>query len=101
MNIDFTILLGLKVSFIAILVDTFIGWLIAFANGNFDVKKCPQFLASNVLPYIGALIIIGLASNYDNTWMPLFDICCGLVTAKFGYEAVKEKIIGFFNRNKK
>lgn len=97
MIFDPIILLGIKISLTAILVDTMIGWVLAFASGTFDITKMPRFLATNIFPYIGALLIVAFASNYDATWKPLFEICCGLITVKFGYEAVKEKIVGYFN----
>jgi len=38
-----------------ILVDTVLGILASLKMGQFDLRKLPQFLSRNVLPFIGAL----------------------------------------------
>ncbi len=77
--------------------DTFLGWLIAFAKGDFDIRKAPQFLQTAILPYIGALLIVAGLAYMEPSYMPVFLVVTGLITAKFGVEAVKDKIIGYFN----
>jgi len=99
-TVDPIILWGIKISLMFILVDTFFGWLLAFINGEFDISKAPKALATNVFPYIGGLIVLGVATTLDSNWEPLFEIFAGLISAKFGYEIIKEKILGFFKSTK-
>ncbi|MHB1421440.1 MAG: hypothetical protein ACYCX4_17975 [Bacillota bacterium] len=98
LTIDPDVLTGLRVALVAILIDTLFGWLFAIVDKKFTFKKMPQFLAQNILPYGGALLIAALATILDPTWKPIFLICVATVTAKFGWEAVKEKLLGRFNR---
>jgi uncharacterized membrane protein len=95
-NIDNSILVGLKVCIIAILGDTAIGWLIALTKKEFDIRKAPQFLKTNVLPYIGGLIIVALLAISDSTYMPVFLAVVTAITAKFGVEVIKDKVLGMF-----
>lgn len=54
--------MGLLVIILLIIVDALLGAIAAFKAGDFDFKKLPQFLAVNVLPYVGGILIIGLAA---------------------------------------
>jgi len=90
------ILLGIKICLIAIIGDTLLGWVLAFVNGEFDIREAPRFLQTAILPYIGSLLIVAALAYLDPSYMPLFVIVTGIITAKFGVEAVKDKIIGYF-----
>lgn len=43
-----------------IVVDALLGVITALKNGDFSLKEIPRFLATNVLPYVGGILIIGL-----------------------------------------
>ena len=90
------ILLGIKICLIAIIADTLLGWLFAFVNGEFNIREAPRFLQTAILPYIGSLLIVAVLAYLDPSYMPLFVIVTGIITAKFGVEAIKDKIIGYF-----
>ncbi len=90
------ILLGIKICLIAIVGDTLLGWLFAFIKGEFDIRKAPQFLQTAILPYVGSLLIVAVLAYLDPAYMPVFIVITGLITAKFGIEAIKDKIIGYF-----
>ena len=90
------ILLGIKICLIAIIADTLLGWLFAFIKGEFDIRQAPRFLQTAVLPYVGSLLIVAGLAYIDAQYMPVFVIVTGIITAKFGVEAIKDKIIGYF-----
>lgn len=90
------ILLGIKICLIAIVGDTLIGWLMAFIKGEFDIREAPRFLQTAILPYVGSLLIVAGLAWLDELYMPVFVFLTGIITAKFGVEAVKDKIIGYF-----
>lgn len=93
---ELSILLGIKVCLIAIVADTLLGWLFAFIKGEFDIRQAPRFLQTAVLPYIGSLLIVAGLAYLEPSYMPIFAIVTGIITAKFGVEAIKDKIIGYF-----
>lgn len=94
-NIDSSIVLGIKICLIAIMGDAMIGWLIAYLKGELDIRKVPQFLKTNVLPYVGSLVIFGCLATLDKTYLPLFAGVVVFVTGKFSIEALKDKIYGY------
>lgn len=90
------ILLGIKICLIAIIGDTLLGWIFAFVKGEFDIREAPRFLQTAVLPYIGSLLIVAGLAYLEPSYMPVFILVTGIITAKFGVEAIKDKIIGYF-----
>lgn len=90
------ILTGIKICLMAILGDTLLGWLFAFIKGEFDIREAPRFLQTAVLPYVGSLLVVAVLAYLDPAYMPVFVVLTGIITAKFGVEAVKDKIIGYF-----
>lgn len=90
------ILLGIKICLIAIVGDTLLGWLFAVIKGEFDIRQAPRFLQTAVLPYVGSLMIVAGLAYIDPAYMPVFIAITGIITAKFGVEAIKDKIIGYF-----
>ena len=89
------ILLGIKICLIAIIADTLLGWLFAFIKGEFDIREAPRFLQTAILPYVGSLLIVAVLAYLDSVYMPVFVVITGIITAKFGMEAIKDKIIGY------
>ena len=90
------ILLGIKICLIAIVADTLLGWLFALVKGEFDIREAPRFLQTAILPYVGSLLIVAVLAYLDSVYMPVFVVITGIITAKFGMEAIKDKIIGYF-----
>ena len=97
MIIDTIILNCLLVVLASILLDTLLGILIAVKIKTFDVSKLPQFLASNVLPYIGGLIILAVFANLVAELQYLFYTAVTLVTVKFSKEALLDKLTVLFS----
>lgn len=94
---DPTVILGLKVSLAFIGLDAFLGWFVAAKNLEFDFRKVPQFLKTNIFPYFGTLILLAFATLVDpETFIVLFGAASGLISAKFGIEALKDKLTKLF-----
>jgi energy-coupling factor transporter transmembrane protein EcfT len=96
MTIDSTILNSLLVVLASILLDMLMGVCIAIKTGTFSLSKLPKFLASNVVPYIGGLIILAVFANYVSEMEYLFYAGVGLVTVKFSKEALVDKLTTLF-----
>jgi len=93
---EISILLGIKICLIAIIADTLLGWIFAIVQGKFDIREAPRFLQTAVLPYVGSLLILAALAWLDEAYLPIFALITGIITAKFGTEAIKDKIIGYF-----
>lgn len=93
---DPAILLGLKLAFIAIATDAIFGWIFAVTRGAFDIRLVPQFLRTNLFPYMAGLLLLAIVTVAAPDYKPLFYFICTIVTAKFGVEALKDKLIKFF-----
>lgn len=96
MTIDATILNSLLVVLASILLDMVMGVCIAIKTGTFSLSTLPKFLASNVVPYIGGLIILAVFANYVSEMEYLFYAGVGLVTIKFSKEALADKLTTLF-----
>ena len=90
------VLLGLKLAIVAILADTIISWILAASKGEFDIREVPRFLQTSIFPYIGVLLVLALVTIADPVYEPVFYFVCTIVTAKFGVEALKDKLTQFF-----
>ena len=93
---ELSILLGIKICLIAIIGDTLLGWIFAFIKGEFDIRESPRFLQTAILPYVGSLLIVAALAWLDELYMPVFIFIVGIITAKYGVEAIKDQIIGYF-----
>jgi len=93
---DPAVLLGLRLAILAILADTVIGWILAATKGEFDIRLVPRFLQTSIVPYVGVLLVLALVTVADPAYEPVFYFICTLVTAKFGVEAMKDKLTRFF-----
>ena len=78
-----------------IILDTLFGIIFAIKAGEFDLSKLPQFLAKNIFPYCGGLLLLALAAEYlGGIWRDyIFYLLCVPVAAKFVKE-LWEKIKG-------
>lgn len=93
---DPAVLLALKIAALAICGDTVIGWILAATQGTFDIRQVPRFLKTSVLPYLGALLVLAIMTVPAPDYKPVFYFICTIVSAKFGVEALKDKLTQFF-----
>jgi len=92
-----TILYGLYISLGLIVVDTLVGYLLAYKEGTFDWSKAPQALSTNVVPYIGGLILLAFFALINSDLESVFWLGCAGVSIKFGKEIIVEKVKKLFN----
>ena len=78
-----------------ILVNLVLGTLLAIKTSTFDVRKLPQFLETNLLPYIGGLLVLALFSNMDPALSVLFFTISAAVYAKF-LANIKDQLVQLF-----
>ncbi|MGE5455472.1 MAG: hypothetical protein ACM3O9_09770 [Methylocystaceae bacterium] len=78
-----------------ILVDTLLGILASIKVGKFNLRKLPQFLSRNVLPYVGGLLVLGLTAGLSTELAACFYTAAGATGAKFILE-VKDKVVVIF-----
>lgn len=78
----------------SILLDAIIGILLTFKEGteNFDFKKLPQFIANNIFPYVGGLLVIAIAAEFIGTpYDVIFYPLAVAILAKYIVE-IKDKL---------
>ena len=80
---------------VLIFVDVALGIIHALAKKEFDVRKLPSFLQANILPYLGGLLILALASTASPEMKVLFLTSAAATGAKFLAD-LKDKLIGIF-----
>lgn len=90
------ILNGLLVCLAFILLDTIMGWIKALKEGAFSWATVPQFIKTNIFPYVGGLIILALFSMLVPELEAVYYIAVAAVSVKFGVEAIKEKMLSIF-----
>ncbi len=73
-----------------IVVDTALGVIMAISQGHFDLRKLPQFLRTNILPYAGGLLILALAGG-NTQLQAIFFAAAAATSMKFLLE-IKDKI---------
>ena len=93
-----SIFLALLVVICIIVLDALFGVINAFKGGDFDLSKLPQFLAKNVFPYCGGLLLLSLAAEHlpiDNAVRnSIFYTAAVPVAAKFAKELwLKIKVV--------
>lgn len=81
----------------AILLDTVLGILLAIKKKEFSFSILPDFLASNVFPYVGGLLVLALLSVYLTQLEYLYYAAVAIVTVKFSKEALLDKITALFS----
>ena len=100
MNLDFLLDLPLITALVVvistILIDTLLGVFKAIRENEFDVRELPRFLRTSVLPYIGGLIVIGLAAEYvGKPYILMFHTIAAAVFVKYIAE-IKDKLHALF-----
>lgn len=94
-----SVLAALGAILVIILLDTLLGVILSIRAGTFDVRKLPQFMVTNLLPYAGGLLILALAGwvagDYSTQLLAIFYAAAAATGAKFLAEA-KDKVIQIF-----
>jgi len=78
-----------------IAASLFLGIFISIKNKTFDLKKLPDFLVHDILPYVGALLILALLAPYNDEIKALYIFAIGVVTLMFLFD-LKDKIKKLF-----
>jgi|GEM_PF-1285158 len=78
-----------------IFANLILGVLLAMKTKTFDVRKLPQFLEANFVPYIGGLLILALFSGMDQTLSVLFFAVAAAVHLKFLAD-IKDQVVQLF-----
>ena len=81
-----------------ILVDTVLGILRTFKadQPNFDLRILPKFLAENVLPYVGGLLVLAVAASFvSEAFGVIFYGSAATVFVKYLAE-IRDKILVLF-----
>lgn len=92
------ILTALIVVVAAIIIDTVFGAIKAARDDydSFNFRLLPKFLATGILPYVGALGILALAATFvGEPFTALFYASAAAVTAKYIAE-IKDKLEWIF-----
>lgn len=89
---------SLMVVIAIITLDFVIGVLISIKKQTFEVSKLPQFIATNVFPYVGGLVTLAVLSVYLAELEYLYYAAAGMVTIKFSKEALLDKITILFSK---
>ena len=90
---------ALLIVVVAIILDTLFGLIKAFKGGDFDFKLLPKFLATGILPYVGALVLLAMAAEFIGApYRELFYMAAVAVLAKYLIE-IKDKILIIFVLN--
>ena len=96
MDFSNPIIASLLITMITIFLDTFFGVLISIKNKEFDITKLPQFIATNLFPYIGGLITIACVAYFIPQFEYLFYAGTAMVAIKFTKEALIDKMMKLF-----
>jgi hypothetical protein len=96
--IDYTIWYALAIVVAAIILDALLGIVNTFKpdTENFDFRKLPQFVATNIFPYVGGLTLVAtLANVIGDPYTALFYPIAAAVLIKYLTE-IKDKISVLF-----
>jgi len=78
-----------------IVASLFLGIFIGIKNKSFDWKKLPDFLVHDILPYMGALLILALLAPYNDEIKALYVFAIGTTTLMFLFD-LKDKFKKLF-----
>ena len=77
-------------------MDAFFGILKALEAKIFDLRKLPAFVAANIFPYIGGLVVVGVLAEYvGEPYRALFYLIAVFVGGKYLAE-IKDKVAALF-----
>ena len=80
-----------------IVIDTLLGWLIAFSKGEFDIRKAPQFLRTKILPFVGPLVLLAIGAMSLDVIKAMYYPAAIAATGAFGAD-IKDKLVGVFGK---
>jgi len=89
--IDPKVLTTLGTALSLILLDLVLGIILSLKQGNFDVRKLPQFLIRGVLPYVGSLLMLAVFAESIPAIAAIFYTSAATVVAKFMVD-IKDKL---------
>lgn len=78
-----------------ILADTIFGILAALKTGTFSLSKLAQFVQTNLVPYVGGLLVLALFTNSNAELSALFFTIAAMITVKFLAD-IKDKVSQVF-----
>ena len=81
---------------VTILLDFVLGVLVSIKDRTLQLSVLPQFIATNLFPYVGGLVVLALLSVYLAQLEYLYYAAAGLVALKFSKEALLDKIKELF-----
>ncbi len=93
-----TVLYTFVVVTAAIVIDAILGAIKAAATRGerFDIRELPRFLATGILPYVGAMALLAAAAELIRAEFEiLFFAAAATITAKYLAE-IKDKIAALF-----
>jgi len=71
--------------------------LIAIKKKNFDINLLPKFLATDIFPYVGSLMLLALLSAYLAELQYIYYGAVGIISIKFGKEALWDKVQQYYS----
>ena len=80
-----------------ILLDFIMGVIVSLKQHKFSLSILPQFIATNLLPYVGGLAVLAVFAIYVPALEYLFYMGIGLVGIKFTKEALIDKLTILFS----
>lgn len=80
----------------SILIDFVLGVLISIKDTKFDISLLPKFIATNIFPYVGGLVVLAFLALYLPEMSYLYYGAVSMVTLKFSKEALFDKIKQLF-----
>jgi len=89
--IDPKVLSTLGTALALILLDLLLGIILSINKGNFNVRKLPQYLTKNILPYLGSLLMLALFAGSIPIIAAIFYTSTATVVAKFLVD-IKDKL---------
>lgn len=82
-NLDPKILWTLLGVLTLIVVKTLLAWIIAWRDGEFDIREAPRFIVTNVLPYLAGLIVLALPSLWHEDLAAIYYAGASIVGLKY------------------
>ncbi len=82
-NLDPTILWTLLGVLTLIVVKTFLTWIIAWRDEEFDIREAPRFVVTQVLPYMAGLLVLALPSIWHPDLLAIYLAGAAVVALKY------------------
>jgi len=95
--LDMAVVWTLVAVIVLIALDTSLGWLLSFSRGEFDLRKAPQFLRTNILPYVGSLVLLATGAMALDGIKAIFYPAAAAASGAFLVD-IKDKLISIFGK---